>query len=279
VLKRAAQRRGLESPVVVTFNPFVAAYSRLGWCRRVVYYARDDWASFARNDGLRGALIEAQTRIRTNGTVVCAVSRELADRVAGAGGGFVIQNAVDPETWAAIRPTPEALRALPRPLAAYAGTVDDRLDVAAVRSLARSGVLASIAIIGLVTDQSVASELASEPNVHVVGPMIQRELVGALMAADLCLLLHAVTDVTTAMSPLKLYEYLASGAPVLATDLPPIRGVDDRIVLTDGSDYAAAAKSALAKGKLAETERQAVVRANSWERRHELLINVMSSTD
>lgn len=36
---------------------------------------------------------------------------------------------------------------------------------------------------------------------------------------------------TEAMSPLKLYEYLAGGRPVAAVDLPPIAAVDGRVAL------------------------------------------------
>ena len=44
-------------------------------------------------------------------------------------------------------------------------------------------------------------------------------------AAQVCLVPHRETPMSRAMSPLKLYEYLGAGSPVVATDLPPIRGV------------------------------------------------------
>jgi glycosyltransferase involved in cell wall biosynthesis len=263
---------------MVTFNPFVGAFSPLQWCRRVIYYARDDWASFARNESLRNALLAAQTRMRENGTVICAVSRTLADRVAGSGEGIVIPNAIDAETWSSIRPAPAAMLALPRPVAAYAGTIDNRLDVSALRTLARSDTVGSIAIIGLVTDRATASQLAAEPTIHLLGPMKQHELAGALMAADVCLLFHAVTELTKAMSPLKLYEYLASGSPIAATDLPPVRGVHDRVVLVDGVDYSSAVRIALAKGRLDEPQRLELVGANSWPTRHESLISLIAAS-
>lgn len=274
-LHRAAARAGFDRPSVVTFNPFVAAFAELDWCQHVVYYGRDDWTAFARNQQLQAVLRSAQDAMRSNGTIICAVSRELVDRLAGAGRGIVIPNAIDTATWSALRPTPSKVAALSRPLGVYAGTIDDRLDVDVVRSLARSGVLASIAIIGPVADGGVAERLSSEPGVFVLGPMAQHELAGALQAADVCLLTHAVTPLTRAMSPLKLYEYLASGAPVVTTDLPPVRDVDERVIVVADGDYVGATARALSMDRLTESQRLAVVESHSWARRHESLIDLL----
>jgi glycosyltransferase involved in cell wall biosynthesis len=276
-LRRAAVRLGLEQPSVVTFNPFVAAFAELGWCRHVVYYGRDDWTAFARNQKLRAALGVAQKTMRSNGTIICAVSRELADRLAGEGRGIVIPNAIDTVTWSVARSAPSSVAALPRPLGAYAGTVDDRLDVDAIHTLVRSKALASVAILGPIADAGVAERLAAEPGVFVLGPMTQHDLAGALQSADVCLLTHTVTPLTRAMSPLKLYEYLASGAPVVTTDLPPVRNVDERVVIAADGNYVDAVTRALSSGRLTERERLAVVETHSWRRRHETLIDLLVS--
>lgn len=275
VLHRAASAKRLDRPAVVTFNPFVAAFSPLDWCRNVVYYGRDDWTAFERNGHLRPALELAQAEMQRRDVTICAVSRVLADRLAGAGRGVVIPNGIDHETWSTQRRPPEAVQRLPRPLGAYAGTVDDRLDVEALRALARSGTLASIAILGPVGDPEIARALEAEPRIHVLGRFNQHELAGVLMSADVCLLMHAITPLTQAMSPLKLYEYLASGSPVVATDLPPVRDVDDRVVLVSDNDYVTGVLTALQQGRLTEEARLEFVHANSWPSRHEVLIDLM----
>jgi len=275
LLKKAAQRRSIDSPALVTFNPFVAAFAPLDWCRTIVYYGRDDWSEFGRNTGLIDALRAAQATMTARGVTICAVSRALADRVAGVGEGVVIPNGIDAEAWSTPKPMPKVLRVLGRPLGVYAGTVDDRLDVAALRALARSGSLQSIAIVGPVADDAVRRELADEPTVAIVGRLNQHDLQGALMGADVCLLPHVVTPLTEAMSPLKLYEYLAAGCPVVSTDLPPVRGVHERVLLVSDGDYAKAVQTALGIGRLSEEDRLAIVAANSWASRHETLIDLM----
>ena len=80
------------------------------------------------------------------------------------------------------------------------------------------------------------------------------------------------------MSPLKLYEYLAGGRPVAASDLAPVRDVDPRVVLVpEGHSFADGVDEALSRGPLTEDDRFAFIEANSWARRHEQILRVACS--
>lgn len=54
-----------------------------------------------------------------------------------------------------------------------------------------------------------------------------------LAAADICLLPFQLNDITREAVPIKVYEYMASGKPIVATDLPGVRremGEDNGII-------------------------------------------------
>jgi glycosyltransferase involved in cell wall biosynthesis len=61
------------------------------------------------------------------------------------------------------------------------------------------------------------------PNVHFLGLKPQIDLPAYVQRFDVGLIPFKVTDTTHAVSPLKAYEYLASGVPVAA---PPLRSLE-----------------------------------------------------
>ena len=99
------------------------------------------------------------------------------------------------------------------------------------------------------------------------------------MHGDACLIPHVINSLTRAMSPLKLYEYLAAGKPVAATDLPPVRGISERVIIASGEDFPAAVRTALKLPVQNEDERLEFVRSNSWTARHERTIRIMLAGD
>lgn len=67
------------------------------------------------------------------------------------------------------------------------------------------------------------------------------EIPNYLDYADVCLLPAHHNDTMHDIVPIKMYEYLASGTPVVATDLPGVRtefGEDNGVVYTDGPEAA-----------------------------------------
>ena len=95
--------------------------------------------------------------------------------------------------------------------------------------------------------------LRALPNVELRPRIDRADVVGLITAADACLIPHVRTPMTEAMSPLKLYEYLAGGRPVVATDLPPMRGVHPQVeLLGPDADVAGAVGRALARGPMDE---------------------------
>ena len=110
----------------------------------------------------------------------------------------------------------------------------------------------------------------------MIHPRVSRsDIPGLLAHADVGLIPHVCSRLTEAMSPLKLYEYLAAGRPVAAVDLPGIAGVSDRVVTVPPSkDMVPAVRRALALGGQSESDRLSFVEQNSWEQRFEALLDI-----
>lgn len=253
-----------RSATLVTYHPFVAAFCDAAWIRDIVYFGQDDWAT---GEGVRpwwDLYLESYRRIEERGTAIFAVSEELAGRLSPR--TVVVPNGVPPEVWRHDRPAPARIAALPGPRAVYTGTIDDRLEVPLVEATARA--VGSLVMIGHQPDPDVVRWLRSLDNVHLFGTVGQEELAATVRACDLGVIPHRDQACIRAMSPLKLYEYLAAGLPVLAVDTPPMHGVDDaRVHISDRSDWTSGVATALALGHASDAHRLHFLDKVSWRRR------------
>lgn len=141
-----------------------------------------------------------------------------------------------------------------------------------------------LAIIGGDTVQ-VAELSKRYPNVRFLGFRPYRELANNMAAADVLVLPNTGTDEISVRftSPLKLFAYMTSGIPIVASDLPSIREVlDERAAFLvqpdDAKTLAAGIESALEEGEEAQkraTRASTLVSEYSWKRRAERIIEAL----
>jgi glycosyltransferase involved in cell wall biosynthesis len=272
-LRRAAGRLGLERPAIVTTHPVLAGFGDFGWAGPVTYYAWDDWTASQPHRSWWPVYEQAFARLREHGRAVCAVSDTVLSRIAPTGPAAVVPNGIDPAEWLELPSPPAWFADRPGPRLLYVGSLDHRVDVEQVRRLAAALPTASVTLVGELIEPEHYAPLAALPNVEVHPRVARCELTALVAAADACLIPHVRNPMTEAMSPLKLYEYLAGGRPVAAVDLPGIAGVDPRVQLVaPGADLTPAVERALAAGPVAEAERRRFVAAHAWERRFDRVL-------
>jgi glycosyltransferase involved in cell wall biosynthesis len=261
---------------LVTFHPFVAAWARGPWIRKRVFIGRDDWASSPRERPWWDAYREAYREIDAECDFVFTVSQELASRISP-DRAVVVPNGLDAQRWTRLRNEPSFLGQLPRPIGVYAGTIDARIDVELVAEAARS--LQAIVLAGPHHDPDTVAMLQRVSGVHLLGELGQDELVALIQHCDVGLVPHRDTPLTRAMSPLKLYEYLGGGLPVVSTDLPPVRGVSSRVALcSERVDWADATAAAVALGRLEERDRLGAVTELAWRARLRPIVDAAVAT-
>jgi teichuronic acid biosynthesis glycosyltransferase TuaH len=252
------------SACLVTYHPFVAAFCDAPWISKMVYFAQDDFASYEPIRRWRNIFHAAYRRIEERGAEIFAVSDELAGRLSPR--ASVVPNGVIAEVWRPDYPAPPRIAALPTPRAIYTGTLDDRLDMELVQITAST--VGSLIMMGYPNDALTVRQLNSLENVHIFDAVGQRELAATVQGCDVGVIPHRDLELTRAMSPLKLYEYLAAGLPVVSADLPPVHGVDDeRVIVCGRESWAASLLEAIGMGKASDTRRQRFIDDVSWERR------------
>jgi hypothetical protein len=107
------------------------------------------------------------------------------------------------------------------------GNLNDRVDWELLQRLARQRpdwhmVLVGPCIMRARRPKRAVSDLASDANVHFVSAVAESELPATISALDVGLIPYALTPATLRINPLKLYQYLAAGLPVVATPIPAV---------------------------------------------------------
>jgi GT2 family glycosyltransferase/glycosyltransferase involved in cell wall biosynthesis len=244
---------------------------RYGW--RVVYDCMDEHTGFGTH-GPRTARDEE--RLLAESDLVSVTSRPLLERVSVLRPDALrLANAADWERFAALPPRETSpLAGLPRPVVGYYGAIAAWFDVDAWALAAGRRRGWSFVLVGRESGAEL-SRLARLPNVHRIGEVPYDRLPAYLTAFDVCTIPFQRTPLTEATNPVKLYEYFATGKPIVARRLPEIESFAGLVGLYDRpEEFDAALERAVAprpdEESLAARRRQ-LAQENTWPIRYRAL--------
>lgn len=239
-VRAAVRRLGWNSPTLWINDPdWLPLLISSGW--PCVYDITDDWVLADRGNREHDRLVfaDAQLLERAGEVVVCSPSLALSKGQVRE--VTLIRNAVDVARYRQSRERPADVPE--SAFALYAGTLhEDRLDVDLVLStaekLGESG--GSLVLVGpnVLTAHNTA-RLAASPNVVVLGARPKDSIPAYLQHSHALVVPHIVDDFTDSLDPLKLYEYLAVGRPIVSTPVAGFRELaqSSHFVVGEGSTF------------------------------------------
>ncbi|MBI4733415.1 MAG: glycosyltransferase, partial [Rubrobacteridae bacterium] len=104
--------------------------------------------------------------------------------------------------------------------------MQDRVDIELAVKIAHSIPEANFVFAGPVFTPHLFEPLKKLPNVVFTGRVHQSKIPAFINFFDVCIMPHVKDSLTAAMNPLKIYEYLALGKPVVCTDVGEIDQFD-----------------------------------------------------
>jgi teichuronic acid biosynthesis glycosyltransferase TuaH len=267
-LARDATDRGLARPVLVSCHPLLAAVAGREHWSDVVYYGWDDWLTYPLLASAHEQIAWSYAQMAARDVKVIGVTQAIVERV-GAPRSAVVPNGISIADHDGAGLPPAWFDAVPGPVALYAGSLENRIDVDALERLALDLPTWNLVLVGPLLEPELFARLKAMPNVHVHDREERPAVLAMMAAADVCLVAHRRTPMTEAMSPLKLFEYLASGAAVVATDLQPMRGVSDRCLLVEpGEPLAPAVLAAARLPRVSDAELACTRAEHDWSSRY-----------
>lgn len=115
---------------------------------------------------------------------------------------------------------PEDLRDIQGPVLGFVGALQACIEYGYVETAAKARPNWNFVFIGRENPGVDLSALRALPNVHFLGLKPHGELPSYIAQFDVCLNLFAKSDLSKDVSPLKFYEYLATGKPIVSTPQP-----------------------------------------------------------
>jgi glycosyltransferase involved in cell wall biosynthesis len=277
VVAAAAAELGFRDTILWSYRPAYAHALAAIPHRRLVFDLVDDLAAY----GGAGAHVERDVRtLIAASDLLVVTARPLLERYgAEARRAVHVANGFRAEVFAprADREVPAALAALPRPILGFVGTIFAFLDFELLDRVARFHHDKSVVLVGPAEASAGAAlaELTRRPNVHHLPAQPQPAIPAYVAAFDVCLNVFRPGRVTDSINPLKVYEYLAMGRPVVSTPMRALRMESAGAVIAFGDDageFCAQIDRCLTPAVQAGTAaRRAASEPYSWDRLFERL--------
>jgi len=234
--------------------------------RAVIYRAADDHAAFAASPR---SLPEVEQEVVRHSDAVFAVSHSVFERLhqTRSNGVHHLPNGVDVARFETTQPPPAEYAGLPRPIAVYVGAIHYWFDVELLAEVARRRADVSFVLIGQANVP--LTSLTDLPNVHILGTRPPESVPAYLQHADVGLIPFIKSALTDSINPLKMYEYLACGLPVVSTELAEVRAIKAPVHLArDVAGFHVALDEALSATEADREAFRAYATRHTWQRRY-----------
>jgi glycosyltransferase involved in cell wall biosynthesis len=275
VIRRDLQRLGMSRPLVIAGLPHAAdVVARIPRCA-LMYHCADDYAQVrgfpSSLPALEADLCRQADMVVTTSETLCQARRQFNPRT------YWIPNGVDIEHFSEPAQPAAELYGVPRPIVGFVGGLSEWVDLEVVGTLARRHPEWSFVLVGPVGIDT--GPIHACRNVRLLGPRAYAQLPAYLAAMDVALIPFKRNPVTYHADPIKAYEYLAAGLPVVASDLPALRRLAHVVRLADSPEaFGSQIEAALAEGRAMGREaRQAEAARHAWTNRFDELSRLLGT--
>lgn len=108
-----------------------------------------------------------------------------------------------------------------KPIIGYFGSIEKRIDYELMKEVAEMNKDKTFVFAGPVSKEWVPDHFAALPNVHFIGRIPYAEMPSVVKGFDVAIIPFRKYEDSATVFPMKLFEYLGAGKPVVSTDFNP----------------------------------------------------------
>jgi glycosyltransferase involved in cell wall biosynthesis len=268
-----------ESVICHVFHPSFWPYVEVLRRARLVYHVYD---AFHLTDDWNAELEASQAQLVNAASLLIATSLPMAESFPRTHTEVKeLPNAVDYELFAraAVPECPADLHGIPRPRIMHPGSVNEKIDLALIRELARARPEWHWVVLGRLSSEAQGggelgrlwSECVGLPNVHYLGAKPHDALPGYLHHGNVFAMCYRTDGGGwwLRVYPLRLHELLAVGRPIVASRLGTLEPFSHVLALPVGlKEWTEALEHAITLGGVSSVEgRRSEASRNTWPHR------------
>ncbi len=260
----------MRAPIVWSANPLFTGWLDALPHTTTVFDCVDNWAEHSVYAHERDRLTANYSTIAKRADVIFTVSRELLSLFPNHPSAHAIFNGVRPFDHVAFhQATQEKIRV------GYVGVIQDRIDTAILDELSAHADI-RVTLFGPVWNNFDAARYATNPFITFTKQLAPHDQLPELLRKqDVMIIPHRNTAFTRSMNPMKLYDYLACGKPVVSTplaDLAPDLAPFVHIASTPQEFLAAVRAAAKENSQQEQLARMQATAAHTWTKKvHEMM--------
>lgn len=185
---------------------------------------------------------------------------------------YVIENAGEYNHFANSRKDPlfrSQLKLTNSPILGYCGAVSEWFDSKLLGIIASSFPDYQIVIVGRPDYHKVRETADKFQNIHLLGEKKYEELPQIYETFSVCLIPFLINDVTRNLNPVKIYEYLATGKPIVTTNIPGLQQFGNLIYMSKNeSEFCKNIQRAISEADVKISQkRRLFAKKNDWKER------------
>jgi teichuronic acid biosynthesis glycosyltransferase TuaH len=232
---------------------------------------------------LKHGFVSELKLVKNSDTIVCTSKALYLDKSGINKHSYLLPNAADlSHSSKALDPglpIHPKLADIPKPIIGYFGSIERRIDYDLMQKVVNANPDKSFVFAGPVVNEHVPAWFNSTPNVYLTGQVPYSEMPQMIKGFDIATIPFKKDEVSATIFPLKLFEYLGAGKPVVVTnfntDLKDYTK-DAVVFCADAEQFSAAITTVLNTDNAEKlTKRQEVANENTWEASAERLIGII----
>jgi len=264
--------------ILWSYLPTFIEYFNLGQTFSV-FDAVDNWIYHPAYQNIKDKLNKNYGIISQKADAIFTVAPDLLDLFGNQDKVKWIPNGVDFVHFQKPGNIPKELVNIKRPIIGYIGTIQSRVDLDLIKFIAEKNPDKSVVLIGPIWPDADESKLAGLNNVHLIGRIPYAKTPDYINQFAVGIVPHLSAGLVKTMNPMKIYEYLACGKPIVSTAMFGFDALSEFIQITDSYEEfnSLINQEILRDNDVIRQKRREAASHNSWQSRYEAMWQIIQA--